>query len=406
MQAEADILDSRYSWARLMISLAIATVASVGMWSVVLVLPHVQTEFGISRADAALPYAATMAGYALGNLLIGRAVDRFGVTPALIAAGFALCAGFLLAAVSTDVLGFGLAQGLLIGTGAAAGFGPLMADISHWFRRRRGVAVAIAASGNYLAGALWPLALKGWLEVGDWRGAYAVVAVVCVVLILPLALLLRRRLPVLPGFAPGSSAAPVRRIDLGPRALVVLLSLAGVACCVAMSMPQVHIVAYCIDLGYGAAAGAEMLALMLGAGIVSRLASGWLADRIGGVLTLLIGASLQGLALTLYIPFDGLASLYVVSMIFGLAQGGIVPAYAIIIREYLPARQAGATVGLVIMATIVGMALGGWLSGWIFDATGSYGAAFLNGIGWNALNVGILLLILLRTRGVRQLAPA
>jgi MFS family permease len=205
--------------------------------------------------------------------------------------------------------------------------------------------------------------------------------------------------------APGGPAVP---LDSGfsPSTLQWLLALAGVGCCVAMSMPQVHIVAYCADLGYGVAVGAEMLAVMLGAGIISRLVSGLLADVIGGVRTLLIGSVLQGLALLLYLPFDGLTSLYVVSLMFGLSQGGIVPSYAIIVREYLPAAEAGRRIGFVIMATILGMALGGWMSGWIYDVTGSYQMAFLNGIAWNALNVLIVVMILLRTRrpGLRAVA--
>jgi MFS family permease len=225
--------------------------------------------------------------------------------------------------------------------------------------------------------------------------------------VVPLALLLRRRIPVtqMAAGAPGGPAVP---LDSGftPRTLQWLLALAGVGCCVAMSMPQVHIVAYCADLGYGVAVGAEMLAVMLGAGIISRLVSGLLADVIGGVRTLLIGSVLQGLALLLYLPFDGLTSLYVVSLLFGLSQGGIVPSYAIIVREYLPAAEAGRRIGFVIMATILGMALGGWMSGWIYDVTGSYQMAFLNGIAWNALNVLIVVMILLRTRrpGLRAVA--
>jgi MFS family permease len=397
-------LDSRYSWMRLAVSLAAATVASVGMWSVVLVLPHVQAEFGVGRGDASLPYVATMIGYGLGNLLIGRAVDRVGIAWALIAAAAALASGFALAALSPGIAVFTLAQGLLIGTGAAAGFGPLMADVSHWFRRRRGIAVAIAASGNYLAGAVWPLVLTGWLATGDWRGAYLAVAAICLATLVPLALLLRRRIPPEAFGAGAGPSGPTRIIGLGPRPLTWLLALAGVGCCVAMAMPQVHLVAYCVDLGHGAAAGAQMLSVMLGAGVVSRLASGLLADRIGGVPTLLLGSTLQMLALTLYLPFDGLASLYVVSLLFGLSQGGIVPSYAIIVREYLPAREAGARVGFVIMATIVGMALGGWLSGAIFDLTGSYRAAFLNGIAWNAVNILIMLGLLWRTRGPQPVA--
>jgi MFS family permease len=406
----AELADSRYSWARLGISLVVATVANVGMWSVVLVLPHVQAEFGVGRGDASLPYVATMVGYGLGNLLIGRAVDRLGITWALWAAAAALGLGYGIAALAPGIGVFTLAQGLLIGTGAAVGFGPLMADISHWFRRRRGIAVAIAASGNYLAGAIWPLALAGFLDIGDWRGAYATIAVIVVAIIVPLSFLLRRRPPegLFAAGAPGSGPT-ARSIDLGPRALTWALVIAGIGCCMAMAMPQVHLVAYCVDLGHGAAAGGQMLALMLAAGVISRLASGLLADRIGGVPTLLLGSTLQMLALTLYLPFDGLAALYVVSLVFGLAQGGIVPAYAIIVREYLPPREAGARVGLVIMATIAGMALGGWVSGLIFDATGSYRAAFLNGIVWNALNIGIMLALLWRTRGpgsIRRPAPA
>jgi MFS family permease len=166
----------------------------------------------------------------------------------------------------------------------------------------------------------------------------------------------------------------------------------------AMSMPQVHIVAYCMDLGYGVAHGADMLAIMLAAGVFSRIGSGLLADRIGAVKTLLIGSALQGLSLALYIPFDGLASLYVVSLVFGLSQGGIVPCYAIIVRDYMPAHEAGQRVGLVMMATIFGMAIGGWMSGWIYDQTGSYAAAFLNGIAWNLVNLAAIGLLFWRTR--------
>jgi MFS family permease len=176
-----------------------------------------------------------------------------------------------------------------------------------------------------------------------------------------------------------------------------------------MAMPQVHIVAYCGDLGYGAARGAEMLSLMLACGIVSRLVSGAICDRIGGLRTLLLGSVLQGLALLLFIPFDGLVSLYVISALFGLFQGGIVPSYAIIVREHFPAKEAGARVGTVLMATLFGMALGGWMSGKVFDLTGSYQAAFINGIGWNLLNLTIALFLLGRWRRLRKqqrLSPA
>ncbi|ADZ71390.1 MFS transporter [Polymorphum gilvum] len=398
---DAHAPDGPYSWFRLAVSILLSTLGGVGMWSVVVVLPAVQADYGVDRSDASIPYTLTMIGFAAGNLLIGRWVDRFGIVLPVIGSALALGAGFSLAALSVDIWTFALAQGVLIGIGTAATFGPLLADVSHWFVRRRGIAVAAAASGNYLAGALWPSVIKWGLEVSDWRGTYFLIATICVLAMVPLALLLRTRA------VPESDAALAARggyarpaaaeTGLSPKVLQSLLVLAGLGCCVAMSMPQVHIVAYCADLGYGVARGADMLALMVGGGIVSRLVSGVLADRIGGVRTLLIGSVLQCAALFLYIPFDGLTSLYIVSLIFGLSQGGIVPSYAVIVREYLPAREAGQRIGLVIMATIVGMALGGWMSGWIYDLTGSYQAAFLNGIAWNLMNIAVMVFLLLRS---------
>ncbi|MEM5582263.1 MFS transporter [Roseibium sp. AS2] len=393
------IQDGPYAWFRLAVCILLSTIGGAGMWAVVVVLPAVQADFGIDRADASLPYTATMLGFAAGNYLLGRFVDRFGIVPPVIGSAFALSAGFALAALSGDVWMFSLAQGVLVGLGTAATFGPLIADISHWFVKRRGLAVGCAACGNYLAGVLWPSFIQWNLATADWRETYLVIAVACLVTMVPLALILRRPPPE-GALAAGAGARPfgAETSGLPPAALQWLLVLAGLACCVAMSMPQVHIVAYCVDLGFGIAPGADMLALMTGAGVISRLASGYVADKIGGVKTLLIGSVLQCAALFLYIPFNGLASLYLVSLIFGLSQGGIVPSYAVIVREYLPAREAGQRVGLVIMATILGMALGGWLSGWIYDLTGSYEAAFLNGIAWNFLNMAVIVFILFSGR--------
>ncbi len=400
--SEELVFDSRYSWARLAVTLAIATIGNVGMWSVIVIMPAVQLEFGVSRADSSLPYTLTMLGFGLGNLLIGRAVDRFGVTTALIGASLLSGIGYLAAAASPSILILAVVH-FVIGLGSAASFGPLIADISHWFQRKRGIAVAVAASGNYLSGAIWPMVLAGVLLDNGWRAVCLVLAVIVTVLLIPLALLLRRRVPERSMTAAANVSLANRAVSgLSPRSLAWLLGFAGLGCCVAMSMPQVHIVALCIDRGFGAAVGVEMLSLMLLGGVLSRLISGLIADQLGGVLTLLIGSVLQMLALFLYLPAASLVSLYVVSLVFGLAQGGIVPAYALIVREYMPAREAGARVGFVIMATILGMALGGWMSGWIHDLTGSYQLAFLNGIVWNALNIAIMLFILTRTMRPRR----
>ena len=403
----SSILDSRYSWTRMVITLFVAIIINAGMWEIIAIMPAVQLEFGVDRVGASLPYTLTMIGFGVGNFVIGKAVDRFGVSLSLIGAAVGVAVGLYLATISTSIVMMSFAQ-LLIGLASAVGFGPLIADISHWFLKRRGIAMAIVASGNYLSGSIWTLVLADTLNTQGWRGVYILLAIVTLVVVIPLALILRRRLPEeAHAQAEAVSLANAKTSGLSPTALACLLGLAGVGCCVAMSMPQVHIVSYCVDLGYGPAVGAEMLSLMLLGGVGSRLISGMLVDKLGGVKTLLIGSVLQCIALFLYLPSDALMSLYVVSLVFGLSQGGIVPSYAVIVREYMPAREAGARVGFVLMATIMGMAIGGWSSGLIYDLSGSYQLAFINGIAWNVLNIAIMVWLLMRgrPRNVGQLRP-
>ena len=391
---------SPYAWARLAVSLTLMTISGCSMYAVVVVLPAVQAEFGVARADASLPYSLTMIGFGVGGLFMGRLADRFGVMVPLLIGALSLGLGFAAAGMAGNIWTFSLAHGVLIGVfGSSAMFAPLIADTSLWFTRRRGIAVAICASGNYLAGAVWPPVVHHFVAIYGWRSTYEGIGLFCVITLSVLALFLRRRPSVVATDAALSvAAASSRPFGLPPAAAQSLLCVAGLACCVAMSMPQVHIVAYCGDLGYGVARGAEMLSLMMGFGIISRIGSGYLADKIGGIRTLLIGSMAQGFALLFYLFFDSLTSLYIISAMFGLFQGGIVPSYAIIVRETMPASEAATRVGIVIFASVFGMSFGGWISGVIFDATGSYAAAFANGLAWNALNITIMLSLLIRAR--------
>ena len=391
--AQPTDIDSRKAAWRLLTALLLMLLGNSGMYAVSVVLPTVQTEFGISRADASLPYTLCMLGVGMGGMWMGRWADRMGIARVLGVGALGVTTGFVWAGLSGGIVGFALAQGLLGLLGIASTFAPLLADTGQWWNKRRGIAVAVCASGNYLAGTLWPpIAQWGVTQLG-WRTTYVCIGVLCGLGMGLLALRMRERPP------------PMEQADLSHTGVVASdrpfglsvsqaqwwLSLAAVGCCVAMAMPQVHIVAYCTDLGFGAARGAEMLSLMLACGIVSRLVSGAICDRIGGIRTLLLGSVLQGIALLMFLPFDGLVPLYVVSAMFGLFQGGIVPSYAIIVREHFPTANVGASTGTIIMASLVGMALGGWLSGKIFDLSGSYHAAFLNGVAWNALNLMITL---------------
>jgi MFS family permease len=382
---------------RLALALGIGSIGGVGMWSVVVVLPAVQAEFGATRGAVSLAFALTMLGFGVGAVATGKITDRFGIVAAIGLSTILLCIAYVVTGLSTTLWQF-IAMHVLIGLGTSATFAPLMAEASHWFERYRGLAVTIAASGNYIAGTIWPPLVNWGVQSAGWRTTHIAIGLFCAVTMTLLLALLRAQI----GEASqrDHDNAPPPRVDLrlSTNALTALLSIASIACCVAMSMPQVHIVAYCGDLGYGVARGAEMLSLMMAFGIVSRIGSGFIADQIGGIRTLLIGSVAQGFALLFYLFFDGLSSLYVISAMFGLFQGGIVPSYAIIVRESMPASEAATRVGIVIFASVIGMSFGGWISGLIFDATGSYAAAFLNGLAWNALNVTIVVGLLIRAR--------
>lgn len=397
-----DGIETRYSWIRLGIAILIGTIGGVGMWSVVVALPAVQAEFGTGRGNASLPYMLVMLGIAAGGVFFGRISDQRGIVPPLLIGAVALGLGYIAAGFSPNIWMFIALHGVLIGAlGSATSFGPLMSNTSLFFDTHRGLAVALCACGNYIGGAIWPRVVQYGIDTVGWRYTHMGIGVICVITLVPLALMMRRRPPVVPPRAPATTGRHgSASLGLHPGLLQVLLGVAGIGCCVAMSMPQVHLVAYCGDLGYGAARGAEMLSMMLGLGVISRIAGGLVADRFGSIFALALGSLMQGLALTFFLFFDSLTSLYLIAAMFGLFQGGIVPSYAMIVRDYFPSAEAGRRVGVVLMATLVGMAFGGWLSGTIFDWTGSYAMAFLNGVMFNLINLAIVGWLLMRSGGV------
>ena len=390
--------DSPRAWLRLGATMLISTIGGVGMWSVVVSLPAVQAEFGVARAAASLPFTLAMFGFATGGVVMGRLLDRIGILGPISVGAVALGIGYAGAANAHSLVAFALAHAV-IGFGSSVTLGPLMADISQWFVRRRGLAVTLCSSGNYFAGALWPPVVQQAITHYGWRTTHLSIGLFAGTAMLILGwMALRRRAPVASAAADGQRVISPETLGLSPRALQTLLAVASVCCCVAMAMPQVHIVAYCGDLGYGVARGADMLSLMMAFGVLGRILSGLIADRVGGLRTLMLGSALQAVALFMYLLYDGLISLYVISALFGLFQGGIIPSYALIVREYFAPKEAGTRVGIVLMASLLGMALGGWMSGYIFDVSGSYRAAFLNGLGWNFINGAIVLWLLSRRR--------
>src|SRR5262245_34792073 len=248
-------VDSPYAWLRLAVALILSTIGGVGMWSVVVVLPSVQADFGVARADASLPYTLTMLCFGISGILMGRLSDRFGIAAPVAGGAVLLSFGYAVASSAATIWQFALVQGVLIGTGSSATFGPLLADTSQWFLRRRGMAMGVVASGSYLAGAIWPPIVQHFVEAAGWRRAYLGIGIFCAASMLALVAVLRPRAPAAEVAPATGSAGPrsARPLGLAPTTLQILLVAAAVACCVAMSMPQVHLVAYSSDLGHGPA---------------------------------------------------------------------------------------------------------------------------------------------------------
>ena len=389
-----------YPVVRLVASLLLMAIAGSAMYAAILVLEPAAAEFGTGRGAGSMPYTLFMIGFGLGGVMMGRISDRFGIVAPALLASLCLPAGLLFAARATELWHFSISLGLLCGLfGMAATFAPVASDISHWFTARRGLALGIVISGTYVAGAVWPPVLQHFIDTYGWRATFHGLGNLTLFTMLPLGLVLYR--PALIDHEDGPErGGGIRRRPLGfsGRSLQGLLCIAGVGCCTAMAMPQVHVVPLVLDLGFDATHGARMLALMLGFGVVSRLVSGWISDRIGGLKTLLLGSALQGLVIFAYLFAGELATLYVLAVAFGLSQGGIVPSYTMIIRALFPAGEAGWRIGTTMLFTISGMALGGWLAGALYDLTGDYTASILAAFGFNVLNLGIAAWLLARDR--------
>ena len=386
--------DSQQAWFRLAIIFTMSVIGTAGMWSVVIILPNIQNEFTLDRAASTYPYVATMFGYGFGNVNIGRMLDKIGIKKPIIFALSLLVTSYVLSFFAKNVFWLSTIQ-LFLGFSAAAFFGPMMADISNYFYKRKGLAVSLVASGQHLCGAIWPFVIKDFIIEGDWRNAHLFIALVCSILIPILFYFLGNKVPKMNNeqklTTQDEDINSKVNLSISNRQIQILLMIAGVLCCVAMSMPQVHIVPLCIDNGYGLAVGTEILSFMLFAAVASRVIFGFLSDKIGPIQTLILGSSLQAISLTMFLPFDSQLSLYIVAICFGLSQGGIVPIYAVIISKFLPSNEVAERVGWLIFATIIGMSLGGWLSGEIYDFTNSYRLAFINGIFWNIINLCIMI---------------
>jgi MFS family permease len=292
-------------------------------------------------------------------------------------------------------VGHGLFIGLLGNAGLNA---PLYVYVSRWFDRRRGSALALISSGGYLAGFVWPVAFERGIAFFGWRWTMLAYALIQLVIILPLAALYLRSPPETAAIGGDLRTEGSSRTVFGlrPNVVFALLSLAGFLCCVTMSMPQGHLVALCTDYGISASLGAMMLSVLLGAGIISRQIWGFIADRVGGLLTALMSSTLQALAMVGFIYTQNEVGLFTVSVAFGLGFSALIPAYVLIVRELFPLAEAHWRVPTLLFMSGTGMATGGWLAGHIYDQVGYYAPAFATGLAFNAANLAILIILALR----------
>jgi MFS family permease len=396
--AEAASIETRTSWIVAFAALAIMSISYGAPVVAVVALKQIAADLGSERSVPSLAYSLAWLGTAVGGLAMGRIAERIGVRWT---AGFgALMVGLGLFVATGGspwqlYLGYGLLVGLIGNAGINA---PLYIYVSHWFDRRRGTALALISSGQYVAGAIWPPIFERGIALFGWQWTMTRFGVVVAVAVLPLALLLRR-----PPASPAASFTAIGRSSaavLGWRPGVVLglLAAAAFACCVPMAMPQGHLVALCTDLGISAAHGAAMLSLLLVSAFISRQFWGWISDRVGGLRTVLASSACQAAALTALALTQDETGLFIVAAVFGFGFSGIIPAYVLAVRELFPAAEAAWRVPVLLLCSGSGMAAGGWLAGVIYDYFGFYAPALATGIGFNLLNLALVGTLVARQR--------
>ena len=404
-----DSVESRSSWVAAMLAIGILSISYGAPLVVVVGLKPIAAVLGSDRSVVALAAALVWVGTGTGGILMGWVADHVGVRRTVIFGAAMTALGLAVSAIG-KVWTLYLGHAVLIGfLGGGALYPPLLISVSRWFDRRRGTALALISSGQYVAGVVWPSVFQHWLSWFGWQATMLSFAV-AIAAIVPMAAFLRPAPK--PVRTPGAAAIHVHGTQaLGLRANTVqtLLCAAAFLCCVPMAMPSSHLVALCSDLGISPAQGAAMLSVLLGCAFISRQFWGWLADRIGGLGTLLAGSACQALAIAAFSVTKSEAGLFAVSAAYGLGFSGIIPAYVVAIRELFPSSEASWRVPTLLFAGMSGMAFGSWFAGALYDSFGFYAPAFAAGALFNLGNILVVgFLVVRQARGarLRVVAPA
>jgi len=392
-------LDENYRYLVLFASFALMLVGTGTMFAVVVALKPMTQDFGWPRSIPSLAFSLLYLGGGTGGMFIGHWMDRSGMGwPALVAAVMVGC-GAILVSTITESWQLLLIYGGMLGLfGHASLFSPLLANVIRWFDNRRGTAVGIVAAGQSLAGVIWPPIFGFFNQSIGWRATYLWFGIFALCIMVPLSLIMHRRPPAASETAAKAQPIVARsatkvggRAAPSPKTLQCVLALAIVGCCIAMALPLAHLIAHVSDLGHPAARAAEVLAVLLAGSLASRLtALGPVANRYGGLVSVFTFSAIQTVGLALLVFFDGLLALYLIAFLFGFGYGGIVPSYPVVVREFLPVHEGGRRTAVVIFFGAIGMAIGGWLGGFVHDLVGSYTPAFLIGIAFNLGNLAVI----------------
>lgn len=381
-----------YGWVIVACGIVMTCIGIGSMLSLGVFLQPMSEAMGWSRTGISLAALLNFLCMGVGSFFWGALSDRFG-TRAVVLAGGILLGGGLVGASQAATLGqFQLLFGVVVGVAAGSFYAPMTATTTRWFVEHRSLAVALVSAGLGL-GSMTVAPLVGWIiSHYDWRVAMLVIGDLAWLLLIPAALLVRNP----PAAAPAPPPAPGA---LAPREFTVAealrtpqfaaIALTHFACCAAHSGPIFHMVTNVIDHGISAMAATTVLSAAGLASLSGRVICGLLADRLGAKRVLIVGLAIQAAAVGLYLVTRELAGFYALALMFGLAYGGVMPLYAIVVREYFGARIMGATFGAVAFASTLGMALGPWLGGVLYDSFGSYAWLFVgsSGIGLGAVAI-------------------
>jgi MFS family permease len=407
MHRRAGSVETRTSWVVATVALIVLSVSYGAPLTTVVALKPIAEEFGAARSAAALAVSLTFIGAGCGGIAMGWLAERIGVRAVVMFGGTMIGIGLTIASQG-GLTQLYIASFLLVGLlGAAGMFAPLMTYVSRWFDVRRGTAIALISAGQYIAGALWPAAFQFGIDRIGWRYTMLAYAAFAVLVILPLAAIFLRRPP--EAAALGTLQAEPRAgepvLGLPPNLVLAALAFATFCCCVTMSIPMAHMVAFCSDIGIAPTQGAAMLSVLLGSAFFARQFWGWLADRVGGLRTILWASAAQAAAMAGFLLTQDEVGLFTISAVFGFGFGGLIPGYVLAVRELFPASEASWRIPAMLFPGSLGMAAGGWLAGVIYDRFAFYAPAFAVGVLFNLLNLVVIGTLVARNRP-RRLSSA